>query len=80
MDRDDEDDDGSEESEEEEEQERGLSQNGGRRSQSLHFPAERREDVVSMVYAVQQEGETKAKRHFVLCAFFSWVEMEDGEM
>ncbi|XP_038553414.1 protein timeless homolog [Micropterus salmoides] len=56
VDRDDEDDDGSEESEEEEEQERGLSQNGGRRSQSLHFPAERREDVVSMVYAVQQEG------------------------
>uniref|UniRef100_A0A671YG73 Timeless circadian clock n=1 Tax=Sparus aurata TaxID=8175 RepID=A0A671YG73_SPAAU len=45
-----------EEEEEEEEQEREKSQNRGRRSQSLHFPVERRADVGSMVYALQQEG------------------------
>lgn len=70
VDRDDEDEgeDESEESEEEEdeEQERENSQNGGRRSQSLHSPVERRADVGTMVYALQQEGETKAKRIFVL--------------
>ncbi|KAM9361460.1 protein timeless homolog [Symphorus nematophorus] len=61
MDGDDEDEgeeDESEESEEEddEEQEREKSQNGGRRSESLHSLAERRPDVGSMVYALQQEG------------------------
>ncbi|XP_044073167.1 protein timeless homolog isoform X2 [Siniperca chuatsi] len=59
VDRDDEDEeDESVESEEEEdeEQEREKSQNGGRRSQSLHSPVERRADVGTMVYALQQEG------------------------
>ncbi|XP_041810602.1 protein timeless homolog [Chelmon rostratus] len=60
VDRDDEDEgeDESEESEEEEgeEQEQEKSQNGGRRSQSLHSPAERRADIGPMVYALQQEG------------------------
>ncbi|XP_070758928.1 protein timeless homolog isoform X2 [Enoplosus armatus] len=64
VDRDDEDVEGdeSEESEEEEdeeqdeEEEREKSQNGGRRSQSLHSPVERRADVGAMVYALQQEG------------------------
>ncbi|XP_036958172.1 protein timeless homolog [Acanthopagrus latus] len=45
-----------EEEEEEEEQEREKSQNRGRRNQSLHSPVERRADVGSMVYALQQEG------------------------
>ncbi|XP_070701578.1 protein timeless homolog [Pempheris klunzingeri] len=50
--------DESEESEEEEdeEQEREKSQNGGRRSQSLRSPVERRADVGTTVYALQQEG------------------------
>lgn len=72
-DRDDEDEEEegeSEDDEEDEEQERETSQNGGRRSQSLHSTAERRPDVGNMVYALQQEGETEA-----LCAFFSWVEI-----
>ncbi|XP_049444024.1 protein timeless homolog [Epinephelus fuscoguttatus] len=59
-DRDDEDEgeDESEESEEEEDeqQEGETSQNGGRRRQSLHSTGERRRDVGSMVYALQQEG------------------------
>lgn len=50
--------DKSDESEEEgdEEEERVNSQNGGR-SKSLHLPLERRADVVSMVYALKNEGE-----------------------
>lgn len=65
VDRDDEDEgeDESEESEEEEgeEQEQEKSQNGGRRSQSLHSPAERRADIGPMVYALQQEGEAVSR-------------------
>lgn len=55
--------DESEESEEEmdEEREKEKSQNGGRRSQSLHSPVEMRADVGSMVSALQQEGETVLK-------------------
>lgn len=52
----DESDESEEYEEEEEEQEREKSQNRGRRSQSLHFPVERRAYVSSMVYALQQEG------------------------
>ncbi|CAK6955724.1 protein timeless homolog [Scomber scombrus] len=60
VDRDD-DEDASEESEEEEEeeeeeQEREKSQNGGRRSQSLQSPVERRADVGAMVSNLHQEG------------------------
>lgn len=53
----------SEESEEEdlEEQESERSLNGGRRSQGMHSTGERRPDVENMVYALQQEGETKAR-------------------
>lgn len=60
VDRDHEEDE-SEDSEEEEEEdgEREESQNGIRRSHSV----ERRTDVVAMVTALQQEGETKAKPH-----------------
>lgn len=56
----DEDKDESEESEEEgdEMQEMEISQTGGRRSTNLQSPVERRADVCSMVYALQQEGET----------------------
>ncbi|XP_059185368.1 protein timeless homolog isoform X2 [Centropristis striata] len=65
LDRDDEDEDedeGEDESEseeseeEEEEQDRETSQNRGRRSQSLHSTVERRPDVSTSVYALQQEG------------------------
>lgn len=60
--RDDEDEgeDESEESEEETDGEREAdrSQNGGRRSQSLQSPVERRADLGSLVSALQQEGET----------------------
>uniref|UniRef100_A0A8P4G0B4 Timeless circadian clock n=1 Tax=Dicentrarchus labrax TaxID=13489 RepID=A0A8P4G0B4_DICLA len=58
VDRDDEDegDDECEESEEEEDQEQEKSQNGGRRSQGLHSPVERRADVGTMVLSLQQEG------------------------
>uniref|UniRef100_A0AAQ5XF11 Timeless circadian clock n=1 Tax=Amphiprion ocellaris TaxID=80972 RepID=A0AAQ5XF11_AMPOC len=60
VDRDDEDEreDESEESEEEddEEEERERSQNGGRRSQSMNSPVERRADVGTMVYALHQAG------------------------
>lgn len=62
-DRDDENEDESEESEEEEDEEpqRDKSQNGGRRGQSLHSPVEKRADVGTMVYALQQEGEIISK-------------------
>ncbi|XP_035517509.1 protein timeless homolog [Morone saxatilis] len=58
VDRDDEDEeeDECEESEEEEDQEQEKSQNGGRRSQSLHSQVERRADVGNMVLTLQQEG------------------------
>ncbi|XP_008305173.1 protein timeless homolog [Stegastes partitus] len=60
VDTDDEDEreDESEDSEEEddEEQEREKSQNGGRRSQSMHSTVERRADVGAMVHALHQEG------------------------
>lgn len=78
MDRDDEEDgeDESEESEaeEDEEQEKGESQNGIRRSQGMHSTVKRRADVGTMVNALQQEGETKAKLlkqslQSVLCVF-----------
>ncbi|KAF1391509.1 hypothetical protein PFLUV_G00042870 [Perca fluviatilis] len=59
-DRDDEDEEEDEseerEEEEEEEQERETSQNGRRSSQSLHSTVERRPDLGTMVYALQQEG------------------------
>lgn len=55
--------DESEESEaedlEEQESERPL--NGGRRSQGMHSTGGRRPDVEKMVYALKQEGETKAR-------------------
>uniref|UniRef100_UPI0037E7CBCE protein timeless homolog isoform X1 n=1 Tax=Semicossyphus pulcher TaxID=241346 RepID=UPI0037E7CBCE len=59
VDRDDEDggEDESDASEEEdEEEEREKSQSGGRRSQSLQSPVEKRADVGTMVWALQQEG------------------------
>lgn len=49
----------SDESEEEREEEQAeKSQNGGRRSQSLHLPVEMGVDVASMVSDLQLEGET----------------------
>lgn len=58
MDRDDEEDgeDESEEGEGDEEPEREESENGVRRSQSVHSTVERRADVGAMVTALQQEG------------------------
>lgn len=60
--------DESEESEEEdvEEQERESSPNGGRKTQVTRFSGERRRDVETAVYALQQEGETKAR--LALCS------------
>lgn len=66
MDREDDDEgeDESEESEEEndDEQEKENSQKGGRRSQNLHSPVVRRADVGSMVFSLQQEGETVSRK------------------
>lgn len=60
--------DESEESEEEADGEReNKSENGGRRSQSLHSPVERRADLGSMVSALQQEGETAFRLEECFC-------------
>lgn len=71
MDREEEDEeeDDSEESEEEEEyeeREKENSLNGERSRQNLPSQLESRADVVSMVFALQQEGETAIKKMFIL--------------
>lgn len=62
----DEEEESEEEEEEYEEREKENSLNGERSRQNVPSQLESRADVVSMVFALQQEGETAIKKMFIL--------------